>query len=281
MLLGSALVLWVILCLSGSGTRPLGTPAPDVPQSAYDPLLAKAALTPLSYPEDRARWSDAADTSYSDSFKASFTYDDAEVTIDYLRVSHRFIGVLQARGLKPNFAYQIKLRGDYGRDALSHERIGFLGRWRLHRDATNFTDSEYRRETYCQRSEAESYLFFDWFLTDEEGNARHAFSLTSSLHVLWNSKINYWDTFEAYSRKVSFEQKSPVYGEPGTVEAFTIGAENEGASRNRPAVGKACLPQGHYRCQVVLTEESFHTWDGYWATVLGGDVDFYIVQETD
>jgi len=40
------------------------------------------------------------------------------------------------------------------------------------------------------------------------------------------------------------------------------------------------LPTGRYRCDLVLTEESFHRQSedggGKWATVLGGELDFVI-----
>ncbi len=95
--------------------------------------------------------------------------------MEYLKKAETFVGRITAKGLKPNFAYQVKLKGvPKYRD--SFERIGYLGRWRLPNRGPNCSDREYA--AYENKSEARSYLFFDFFVTDEHGNATKNFMRT-------------------------------------------------------------------------------------------------------
>ena len=81
------------------------------------------------------------------------------------------MGQLQAEGFKPNFAYQIKLLGDRS-DRWAFEAIGYQGRWLIDPDKhrrTNFKDQEYRKYRDNFDADVQSYIYFDYFVTDSDG----------------------------------------------------------------------------------------------------------------
>ena len=80
-----------------------------------------------SITESSYRWLDVADQEYSSSYRDSYSYDQAQVSIDYNPNGLTFSGTLSATNLKPNFAYQVKLVAPPGTDA--NKRIGLAGRW--------------------------------------------------------------------------------------------------------------------------------------------------------
>lgn len=244
--------------------------------------LLSAQLKPFPHPPEEERWRDLAGAPYTDSFRSKFTYADAKVTIQYFQDGPSFCGRITARGLKPYFAYQIKLRGDYSASQTSHRKIGFTGRWRLPGSGLNYTDHDVL--AYEKPEDVESYLLFDYFMTDINGDACHDFRLEHSLHVLWNDTVNsYPPPREALVRHIILSGRtSPIYGTYIRPAPVTIWAENEGVYRKRFRVGKAQLPPGTYACDVVLTEESFHDYynenGGYWATVMAAPVRFSITR---
>ncbi len=228
------------------------------------------------------RWCDVAGNFYSSEFAAQFSYeasddDGPRAYVHFDSVSDTVRGRVEAHGLKPNFAYQIKLQGDHA-DPVSYERIGYLGRWRLPGTGTNYTDDDYR--AYADKTEVEAYILFDFLVTDAAGNAARTFALDSSLHVLWNADRQR-DTDEAEDVvTVLVDASDPAhYARPklmGTLEQ--LWAERERARYTAPDQ-ITVLPPGRYRAKLVLTEESFHSWDddgGYWATVLRLPVEFEI-----
>lgn len=233
------------------------------------------------------RFLDVAGRAFSRDFSSRFSYEPGAewspvVRLSYLKRAETFVGHISATGLKPDFAYQVKLRGMFeDRDAF--ERIGRLGRWRLPGGGTNFTDEDYA--DYPDKEEVRSYLLFDFFITDARGNVEHDLYLDSSLHVLYNA------TWQGGPRR---EDTRPVVVKPGRpdswlyarplsqVESQEIYAESESDSpsgNDRPHVGRAFLPPGKYRAHVALTEESFHGFGdaGYWATVMQAPVEFDVV----
>ncbi len=229
------------------------------------------------------RFLDIGGLAYGRQFVSGFSYTETarrpQVLLDYVRKAETFTGALAARGLKPNFAYQIKLRGVFS-DRKAFERIGALGRWRLpDRKRTNYSDADYRDS--ADKSRAESYLLFDFFITDHRGSAQKEFYADSSLHVLYNST---WqraprveDTLPVLVRRAA--PGAGVYVRPRPhLPPQRIYAQSEG--NNRPPVGEAFLPPGRYRAELVLTEESFHGFGdcGYWAAVMRAPVQFEIVE---
>ena len=227
------------------------------------------------------RWSDIAGNHYGDSFSKAFRYanEDADGPQVWVRVEPEgdtFRGRLEARNLKPFFAYQMKLMGDHSKGVKQFETIGYLGRWRLPGDGTNYTDSQYRG--YDDKASVRAYLLFDFFVTDAKGNAIREFALDSSLHVLWVER----------QRSGMSEDMIPIEVLPSDPDVYTkpkptatierIWAEREHV-RYASEDQITRLPAGKYEAVLALTEESFHTIDrdgGYWSTVLELPVSFEI-----
>ena len=224
------------------------------------------------------RWSDISGNYYSEKFTSKFTYDGkgAEVLVAIEEKSDTLRGRLEAKGLKPNFAYQIKLRGLFEHFE-SFERIGYAGRWRFPGKATNFTDVEYRARK--DKSDVESYLFFDFFITDKNGNAIRDLELDSSLHVLWNAKRQRSiPNGEFLVLKVDAQNPGTYSSPKKKKDVEFLWAERERNRYSSPDQ-KRFLPPGKYEAELVLTEESFHSMGndgGYWATVFKGRISFVV-----
>jgi len=226
------------------------------------------------------RWADVAGNFYSESFVAGFSYERAgpdapTVLVQVDREAPTLRGRLEARGLKPNFAYQIKLRGIYEHQE-SFERIGFAGRWRLPGIGTNYTDKDY--ENNVEPGRVEAYLLFDYFVTDANGNAARDFELDSCLHVLWNGSRQRANVPISDLVIAIVDASNPeTYARPkDSLKVEALWAERE-RLRYRTPGQELFLPAGEYKAELVLTEESFHSRDndgGWWATVYRGPIEF-------
>lgn len=243
----------------------------------------------LTSPTGAYRWLDVADRPYGAAFCRRFRYRDVDVRVRCRARGSRFAGRLTARGLKPDFAYQLKLVGTPG--TATNERLGLAGRWweetwangawtaganlndkgdgmapspndrmyLLHRDAPGDGPGGRRyRHT--------GYLAFAIFVTDARGRADVPFAAADSFHVFWKTS-----------------QRPPAVGDgPVTTRAVgpdpaqTVGLYGEW---ERLPAGGVRLPPGDYRCRLVLTEESFHgtaPLAGAWAAALAAPVRFRI-----
>lgn len=231
------------------------------------------------------RWCDMAGNFYSTRLIREFSYERPGPSGPFVRVrvepeGPTLKGRLEARGLKPNFAYQIKLRGLPEEDFEAFERIGYAGRWRLPGWGTNYTDEDYRQ--YPDKKQVEAYLFFDFFVTDKKGDAIRDFELDSSLHVLWNASRQTGTPNVSDLEPVMVVADDPLnYAIPRARESLElIWAERE-MCRYRHADELIRLPPGEYIAEIVLTEESFHSPyndGGYWATVLACPAHFTITE---
>jgi hypothetical protein len=211
------------------------------------------------------------------------------VTISYNNTSATFSGTLTATGLKPSFAYQVKLVGNSDMDDWSNEQLGYAGRWwRVQPNPGNSNDTDYGNNKDDPNYIYQGYLLFGFFPTDQQGNATVNFSANSSYHVLWatndstgvgtghknpganDSAVIYYD-FSA-SPAINSAAYSTDYGNAH------VGVFAEWES-GRALPGQLSLPVGEYLCKLVLTEESFHQsgLGGGWASVLVGDVNFISV----
>jgi len=256
------------------------------------PLTAWAAtvnLQPVDGSGSNNRWMDIADNLYSSTYQSSFTYAQPLVTISYSNTSSDFSGTLTATGLKPNFAYQMKLVGNADMDDWSNEQLGYAGRWwRVQPNPGNSNDTDYDNNKDDPDYIYQGYLLFDYFSTDQQGNATVNFSVNSSYHVLWatndstgvgtghknpgakDSAVIYYDF--AASPAINSVAYSSNYGNAH------VGVFAEWES-GRALPGQLSLPVGEYLCKFVLTEESFHQsgLGGGWASVLEVDVNFIAV----
>jgi len=216
-----------------------------------------AILNPLHWDDGNQRWRDIATNPYAPNKKSTSFYDSASVTVTYENSATTFKGTLNATGLKPNFAYQIKLNGKptsiwgAGGDDWANQQLGNLGRW--------WGD--------------EGYIFFDYFVTDAAGKASKSLALNSSLHVLWKTtqRTRTSSDTTATSYSVIARKSSGWYGQDYPKKTVKIYGEWESG---RPKPGKVVLPTGNYNVRLFLTEESFHESaldSGSWATVMGND----------
>ncbi|MFW6163547.1 MAG: hypothetical protein ACODAJ_12320 [Planctomycetota bacterium] len=222
------------------------------------------------------------------------------MTLEVAPSGPTFEGTLTAARLKPTFAYQLKLNGrpallfgDEGDDQ-ANERLGYAGRWwarqtRLDDGAVvrqwRSSDEEYQGwkargfQDAEHRVVFEGYLLFDYLVTDADGAARLDIALDSSFHVLFRTDQREPRPHDSppTAHTVVARADSPWYDAdlpPQTVELY---AEWE---PTRALPGQCRLPPGDYRCQLFLTEESFHERSldaGSWATVLAApDLAFTI-----
>ena len=228
---------------------------------------------------ENERWADIAGNFYSSAFCRKFSYEDTNgptVWISIKPVAETLKGRLEAHGLKPNFAYQLKLMGNF-LDRKSFENIGYKGRWRLPGRPTNYTDYDY--EQYANKSNVEAYIIFDYFVTDGRGNAILDFSLDKSIHVLWNLSRQTPQVRVPDIRRYELDASDPeIYARPKkNISTEYIYAEPE--IIRYLSNDKIKLPPGKYNAFLTLTEESFHSYgmdNGYWATPLKLPVEFYI-----
>ncbi len=269
----------VVVCLVVGGC---GAPREKAGEAVVR-LVPAPALT--CKPEPRYRWRDCLGQPYSEAFRTSFSYKAAEVELRFKRSAPLFEGTLSARKLKPNFAYQIKLVGLppslWGKKghAAANRAIGEAGRWWIPgkdgRNAYFFGD-----EKDADKDSMEGYILFGYFVTDARGEARAAFRLDSSYHVLW--KTSQWPPGQGDSAPTEHEVVAEAggvgYGESFPPAKFLLYAE---AERGRPPIGQVRLPPGDYRCFFLLTEESFHDYTnpdgGDWAAALAALIEFTIV----
>ena len=243
-----------------------------------------------TWPDTPYRWKDIADHIYAQAYQDSFSYDQPRVMVAYNSYDSTFTGRLTAFGLKPNFAYQMKLVGkptkQWGDDGCdqSNEYIGYEGRWwREQPNPGNTDDADYEAHKDDSTYIFVGYLLFDYFATDEYGMAEKEFALESSYHVLWNTVINsrppgphdssistHWVTAWGYN---------PAYDTTLTPGAVGLYAEWE---PGRELPGEVVLPPWMYNVQLILTEESFHQsgLGGYWAGAMGCDTTFFSIPGT-
>lgn len=265
----------------------------------------------LTSPAGVYRWLDVADQVYAEDYRNSYDYTQADVTVDYSVTGSVVGGTLAASNLKPNFAYQLKLVGSPG--ATGNEGIGLAGRWWQEQwNGSNWAGGQNLNskgdgsspnpndEVYFSRRDIPDatsptgkkyrytgYLVFDYFITDENGDASLTFATDSSFHVLWKTSDSdgsgtgerVWlgsdgvvkaHTFEPTTASAAYDSD---YGR-STVSIF-------GEWERLPVGGLTLLP-GTYDVQFLLTEESFHgsgvdAYDGGWAGAMAGSTEFVIV----
>ena len=259
-------------------------------------------LSGLTSPIGDYRWRDVADQLYSQSYQTSYNYTQANVAVTYDPAAPILRGTLTAANLKPNFAYQLKLAGSPGTAA--NEHIGLAGRWWQeewngsawtngqnlnnkgtgsspnpndiiyfqNRDIVNATSPTGLKYRYT------GYLVFDYFITDENGNAVLNFETNSSYHVLWKTSQRSETSSDGAVKSRSFDADpslSPAYDTDYPSQTINIFGEWE-----RLPVGGVPLQVGDYLAQIILTEESFHgsggSYAGNWAGAMGADIQFFI-----
>jgi len=190
------------------------------------------------------------------------------VRVRYLEEDATFNGRIEARNLKPNFAYQIKVMATVDIDEGTFQYLGAYGRFQAP-DMLNMDDSQFL--AYDKKGDVTSFIFFDYLVTDENGNAARDFSMTHSLHVLWKdiqskTQLANPDDIETFTVSAS---DAETYMLPDTSpKTVGIWAERERVRYDNPVGGVSFIP-ALLRAHLVLTEESFHSPEkvgGEWAT---------------
>ena len=278
-------IVWCLpLCaLAGcGGGGSSGSPANATPATRL------VALVPFRDPWTRAsqRWLDIDDRPFSASFTNSFGYSSSQVTLSYQTnpTQPYFIGHIEARGLKPNFSYQLKLAGkprDGSRgwgargDDRANEAIGRATRWWNDSTQSNTDDAafeaKYKNVAPANRQSIYGYDYMGEFVTDSNGNASVDFDGSKAYHIVWQDKQNGakdtpYGTFNISSLNAPFYG----YGQETPNRTVKLWYEWE-ANRSRDVK----LPPGTYNCRFLLTEETFHSpspsTGGLWPTVLASE----------
>ncbi len=261
----------------------------------------------LTSPTGSYRWLDVADQLYSTSYRTSYDYTQANVDVTYAAIGNTLHGTLNAINLKPNFAYQLKLvgTGSGTPDEDANEHIGYTGRWWREEwdgtawtSGTNSNDADYNTHhtdldlmggsPTGLKYKFTGYLLFDYFTTDENGDAQLNFEADSSYHVLWKPP----PAPATYSQHARTADDGPL--KISTFDADLSAAYDDIVGDDYPSqtvgiygewerlpVGGKYLPSADYSAQMILTEESFHgsgaSHVGNWAAAMGGNVQFKII----
>jgi hypothetical protein len=235
------------------------------------------------------RGRDIADNDYREGFFSGpygpFSgYHGRQVILTYERTGGAFRGRLVARGLKPYFAYQMKLVGrpsrEFGRlgDDATNERLGRTGRWwRKGPNEGNVYDWSYENSRNDPQAILVGYLIFDYFVTDRYGNATKDFAACHSIHAFWETRSTEatgtgqeeGSLRRAFLHRVQ-ARRSSGYGYDRDYPDCTVSIRLE---IERFEEGTMVLPPGDYDSRFLLTEESFHQrgQGGYWQSALVAD----------
>ena len=253
------------------------------------------------------RWRDIGNNAYSSAFRASFSYAAARVTVTYGTAPSDgvFAAHVEAHGLKPNFAYQLKLAGKptsgnrgwgralsfveassqfpdaqprahpvagtaVGGDDWANLQLGYAGRWwdDTSAPALNLNDAYFRANSPTHT--VYGYLFMGDFLTDADGNASANLRGDRSFHITWqNNQSGAKDVFVG-NFALAASPSTPAYDAPLAATSARLWYESE-AGRAQPVH----LPRGTYHCRLLVTEEAFHgaggNGGGQWQTVLASE----------
>ena len=259
------------------------------------------------------RWMDIANNVYSGTFQASYSYDDAAVAADTDTFTcadglERTVILFAGSGLKPNFAYQLKLEGKptyfySDGDDWANEQLGYAGRWWLIRistrtgeiiDQSNSDDTEY--EYWKDRGFKDArkkiqyvftgYLLFGYVVTDESGNIPAESGpvlVNSALHVLWKESQRVPGINDSLSVEHTIAVDEAEYGYDGLTPVLATEAVYGEWEPTRDLPGELVLPDGIYSVALIVTEESFHSaapLGGNWQTVLAADSFEFAVGDT-
>ncbi|MFH0939233.1 MAG: hypothetical protein V1899_08130 [Planctomycetota bacterium] len=232
------------------------------------------------------RFKDILGQTYSMAFMSAYSYAaaNAQVTLDTNTALH-LSGTISATGLKPNFAYQIKLIGQptklFGAagDDATNERLGRLGRWwRAQPAPGNSNDADYDANKNNSNYIFQGYLLMAFFVTNEYGGANIHFIGNNSYHVLWRTDQRSRGDDDGPLLLVTLPTTADNsdYDVALPARSATLYGEYEST---RALPGNLELPLGPYQCSFVLTEESFHDFSasgGDWALALHADCKFEI-----
>jgi len=261
------------------------------------PLVPRPFVT--CWKDSTYRGRDIADHPYAATFFSGpggpfSRYAGREATLTYERSGGAFRGRLVVRGLKPHFAYQMKLVGrptkEFGAagDDDTNERLGLTGRWwRKGPWEGNSSDWSYWNDSQSADAIFVGYLLFGYFVTDRYGHATVDFAAATSAHAWWRTSpdptagsSSPWPSESRVTEYRVRARRSTGYGYDLDHPDCTIGIWTE---IERFSEGTMVLPLGDYDGRFLLTEESFHQSGvgGYWQSALGADEIRFTIKEVD
>ena len=124
------------------------------------------------------------------------------------------------------------------------------------------------------------YLCFDYFITDEQGDAMITFETGSCYHVLWKTTQRSHTADDGPIETTTFtaDTSSPAYDINYPEQTVDIFGEWE-----RLPMAGAPLQPGAYTAQLMITEESFHQdgglYAGNWAAAMAATIS-YLIQDS-
>ena len=277
------------------------------PANAYETTVYLEDIdSAATIPPGNFRWLDVANQQFGGAWIDIYDYTLADVTVTYEIVAGTLQGTLTAFDLKPNFAYQLKLNGIPGTP--SNEDIGLAGRWwqeewneisstwvnghNLNNKGVGSSPNPNDEIYYARRDIPDpasptglrykftGYLVFDYFITDEYGDAIVSFEANSSYHVLWKTTQRTRTAADGPEITATFDPDPalpPAYPPPAydaDYEETTVSIFGEW---ERLPVGGVFPEIGDdFVAQLFLTEESFHgsggQYAGGWAAAMEADI---------
>ena len=270
----------------------------------YDDPWTKAA------PRER----DIANTLYSETLEP-FAYAASNVTLSYARQQKNayFSGHISARGLKPNFAYQLKLAGKpvggnrgtgtqtshveatssasdaapvarivgdangeptpVNGDDWTNQQLGYAGRWWDDTRAPSTNLNDAYFRNNYPYHTIYGYIFMGVFVTDASGNAEADVSAAHSHHITWQDGQSN-AIKDVVAGTFNVASAPPFYGYNRLIFARKVRLWYEYENGRARNVK---LAPGTYHCRLLITEEAFHTagglWGGVWQTVLATETN--------
>ncbi|MGC9320533.1 MAG: hypothetical protein ACP5KN_21040, partial [Armatimonadota bacterium] len=233
----------------------LGLPRPEPERRVIVPEPPMVEMRPLVVREpQQQRWRDVAGVAYGEAFRDAFAYGHAghSASIRCRGEGQALRGTIIARGLKPWFAYQLKLIGSASLQGTSEQdnagdpgtwsswQLGRLGRWWCEDCQWNVFDEDLE-EHLSQGHDVRGYVLFDWFVTDANGDAERDFLVDSSLHVLWREEQRDRGPHDTPVRQ--YELRRGDYGyAPDVAEVDSVGLYGEWEP-DRPRPGRLANPR--------------------------------------
>lgn len=260
--------------------------------SAISCNLAALEFAPQPITGGTYRFKDCNGQVFGASYIQQYSYANAQVKVTLDPAGAPYLsGLIQAVGLKPNFAYQIKLGGRNsklnpagGGDDATNERLGLVGRWwRAYPIPGNAKDDDYFAHKDDPNYAYSGYLIIGFFITDAQGGFSGRFEGDNSFHVLWRT-----------SQRAPSQNDGPIFnfilpataGNPAydvSNPALPMGIYGEWEP-TRALPGTLSMTKGHYACDFILTEESFHDSGanaGNWTAAMGAPIEFDIGAPTE
>lgn len=266
------------------------------------------------WPKAAPRERDIANTLYSQTLEP-FDYAAAQVTLSYNRQQKNayFSGHISARGLKPNFAYQLKLAGKpiggnrgtarqtsyieasstapgatpivqvindaagsptpINGDDWSNQQLGYAGRWWDNSAAPSTNLNDAYFRNNTSYNTVYGYIFMGDFVTDASGHAEADISAAHSYHITWQDAQSN-ATKDVRAGTFSVVSAPPFYGYKRPIDARKVVLWYE---YEKGRAHEVKLAPGTYHCRLLVTEETFHTagglWGGVWKTVLATETN--------